>query len=194
MYFLRFVTRPKHPITVADPGFPQDGGANPPGGANIRFCQFFTKTAWNWKNLDLGASLMPPLQCYSQSCQPHGSQPFHDLTGNIPSFHHSNPEAFNGRTASGGGSNRQLFWEWPLTKEPTALWIALLDPPLYNYIWKSVRFLEIKIKYFSYVHITFQKWSILKIHSVPDGNVLFFRRCWPCIRFSRKLWQLWHVW
>ena len=172
MYFFRLVTRPKHPITVAEPGFPQDGGANPPGSANIRFCQM----------------------CYSQSRQSHGSQPFHDLTGNIPSFHHSNPEAVNGGTASGGGSHRQLFWEQLVTKELTALWIALLDPPLYNYIWKSVRFLEIKVKYFSYVHITFQKWCILKIHSVSGDNVLFFRRCWPCIRFSRKLWQLWHVW
>ena len=32
--------------TVADPGFPRRGGANPPGGgANIRFCQIFPKTA-----------------------------------------------------------------------------------------------------------------------------------------------------
>ena len=36
-----------------DPGFPRGGGANSPlGGANIRFCQIFPKTAWNWKNLD----------------------------------------------------------------------------------------------------------------------------------------------
>ena len=28
-----------------DPGFPVGGGANPLGGANIRFCQFFRKTA-----------------------------------------------------------------------------------------------------------------------------------------------------
>ena len=39
---------------VADPGFTRGGGANSPGGANIRFCQFFPKTAWNWKNLDPG--------------------------------------------------------------------------------------------------------------------------------------------
>ena len=39
--------------SVADPGFPRGGGANSPGGgANIRFCQIFPKTAWNWKNLD----------------------------------------------------------------------------------------------------------------------------------------------
>ena len=31
---------------VADPGFPRGGGANSPGGgANIRFCQNFPKTA-----------------------------------------------------------------------------------------------------------------------------------------------------
>ena len=47
--------------------------------------------------------------------------PFHDLTGTIPSFHHSNPEAVNGGIASGGGSNQQLFWEWPVTKELMAL-------------------------------------------------------------------------
>ena len=29
-------------------------------------------------------------------------------------------------TASGGGSCQQLFWEWPVTKKPAALWIALL--------------------------------------------------------------------
>ena len=52
---------------VEDPGFLREGGANSPGGANIRFCQIFTKTAWNWKNLDrrVGgrghASLAPPL-------------------------------------------------------------------------------------------------------------------------------------
>ena len=31
--------------SVADPGFPRGGGANLPGGANIRFCQIFPKTA-----------------------------------------------------------------------------------------------------------------------------------------------------
>ena len=40
--------------TVADLGFPRDVGVNPPGGANIRFCQIFPKTAWNWKNLAVG--------------------------------------------------------------------------------------------------------------------------------------------
>ena len=32
-------------IAVVDPGFPRGGGANFPGGANIRFCQKFPKTA-----------------------------------------------------------------------------------------------------------------------------------------------------
>ena len=47
---------------MAYPGFPRGGGANSPGGdANIRFYQILSKTAWNWKNLDGGASLMAPL-------------------------------------------------------------------------------------------------------------------------------------
>ena len=44
--------------------FPEVRVPNPPGGANIRFCQIFPKTAWNWKNLDHGrgrASLATPL-------------------------------------------------------------------------------------------------------------------------------------
>ena len=32
------------------PGFPVGGGANPPGGAYIPFCQKFRKIAWNWEN------------------------------------------------------------------------------------------------------------------------------------------------
>ena len=39
---------------VVDPGFPRSGGANPPGGANLRFHQIFLKTGRNWKNLDGG--------------------------------------------------------------------------------------------------------------------------------------------
>ena len=39
---------------VVDPGFPRSGGANPPGGANLRFYQIFLKTGRNWKNLDGG--------------------------------------------------------------------------------------------------------------------------------------------
>ena len=46
------------------------------------------------------------LQLYLQSRRPHGSRPFHGLTGTIPSFHHSIFEAVNGGTVSrmGGGS------------------------------------------------------------------------------------------
>ena len=42
---------------------PRRGRQLPGGGANIRFCQIFPKTAWNWMNLDPGgrASLAPPL-------------------------------------------------------------------------------------------------------------------------------------
>ena len=39
---------------VADPGFPPDGGANTPG-----VCQIFSKTAWNWKNLDSEGGARP---------------------------------------------------------------------------------------------------------------------------------------
>ena len=67
------------------------------------------------------------LQRYSQSRRPHGSGPFHDLPGTIPSFRRSNREAVNGGTASGGHSCHQYFWERPVTKEPAALWIALLE-------------------------------------------------------------------
>ena len=42
-------------------------------------------------------------------------------------FHHSIPEAMNRGTVSGGRSCWQLFWEWPVTKEQVALWIALLE-------------------------------------------------------------------
>ena len=70
------------------------------------------------------------LQCYSQSRWPQGSRLFHDLTGTIPSFHHSIPEAGNGRTVSEGRSCHLYFLpfckEWPVAKEPAALWIALL--------------------------------------------------------------------
>ena len=48
------------------------------------------------------SNLKVNLQRYSQSCRPHGSGPFQDLPGTIPLFHHSNPEAVNGGTASGG--------------------------------------------------------------------------------------------
>ena len=30
--------------------FPEEGGANPRGGANLLFGQFFPKTAWKWRN------------------------------------------------------------------------------------------------------------------------------------------------
>ena len=49
---------------------PEEGAPTPWGHANIRFCQIFPKTAWNWKNLDPqgGARssrppLDPPLVC-----------------------------------------------------------------------------------------------------------------------------------
>ena len=45
--------------------FPEEGAPTPQGGANIRICRFFPKTAWNWKNLDPQggrASPAPPLR------------------------------------------------------------------------------------------------------------------------------------
>ena len=39
--------------------FPEEGAPTPQGGANIRFCQIFPKTAWNWKNLDPGRARVP---------------------------------------------------------------------------------------------------------------------------------------
>ena len=42
------------------------------------------------------ATVRLDLQRYSQSHRPHSSQSFHDLTGAIPSFHRSIPEATNG--------------------------------------------------------------------------------------------------
>ena len=45
--------------------FPEEGAPTPRGGgANIRFCQIFLKTAWNWKNLGPqgGTCLARPLK------------------------------------------------------------------------------------------------------------------------------------
>ena len=52
--------------TVADPGFPRVGGANPKVGVPTYYSvKVFPKTAWKWKNLDRGggglASLAPHL-------------------------------------------------------------------------------------------------------------------------------------
>ena len=56
------------------------------------------------------------LQCYSQSRRPHGSRPFHNLTGTIPLFHRSTEKCPIGcewelpaGTPSRGGSSRQFF-------------------------------------------------------------------------------------
>ena len=72
------------------------------------------------------------LQHYSQSCGSHGYQPFHNLIGTIPLFHHSTEKCPIGcewelpaGTAS-GSLLPQAFWERPVAKEPAALWIAPL--------------------------------------------------------------------
>ena len=44
---------------VADPGFPRGGTPTLQGRANIRFCQNFPKTVWNWKNLGPGGTRIP---------------------------------------------------------------------------------------------------------------------------------------
>ena len=64
------------------------------------------------------------LQCYSQSCWPHGSRPFHDFDWYNSCGTEKCPLAVN-------GSHRQerplgafwpaVFWEWLVTKELAAL-------------------------------------------------------------------------
>ena len=76
------------------------------------------------------------LERYSQSRRPHGSRPFHDLTGTVPSFHHSIPDAVNGGMAPGDHSYQWLCWERLVTKKLAALWIALLICRLLK--WLSV--------------------------------------------------------
>ena len=54
-------------ISVADPGFPRRGGANPQGGgANLLFCPIFTENCMKMKEFGPGgggrASLAPPLR------------------------------------------------------------------------------------------------------------------------------------
>ena len=78
--------------------------------------------------------IMANLQCYSQSRRPHGSRPFHDLTGIIPLFHHSIPEAVNRRTVSGGHSCQQLFWERSVTNSAIHK-AAGLTFPSHSLIW-----------------------------------------------------------
>ena len=56
LYFHRIPTLSKKwkkclAISVADPGFPRGGDANPPGGQHTILTNF-PKIAWNWKNLD----------------------------------------------------------------------------------------------------------------------------------------------
>ena len=55
------VFRIKHINSVADPGFPRGVGANPTGGANIRFCQNFQKKLHEIERIRTPASLAPPL-------------------------------------------------------------------------------------------------------------------------------------
>ena len=48
--------------SVADPGFPRGGGANPKGGDNLLFGQFFSKTAWKWRKFAPGGRPSRPLR------------------------------------------------------------------------------------------------------------------------------------
>ena len=61
-------TRDSWILAGADPGFPVEGGANPPGRApTYDFAKIFQKTAWNWEKFGSwgaragGAPLDPPL-------------------------------------------------------------------------------------------------------------------------------------
>ena len=56
--------------------FLEEGAPTLQGGANIRFCQIFPKTAWNWKNSDPRGGARPkfyyvdpPLQRASDCCK-----------------------------------------------------------------------------------------------------------------------------
>ena len=46
VYILYFFSQP---TAVADPGFPRRGGANPKGGANLLFGQFFPENCMKMK-------------------------------------------------------------------------------------------------------------------------------------------------
>ena len=52
--YLIFFTPEVNHIQWRIQDFPEEGAPTPRGGTNIRFCQIFPKTAWNWKNLDPG--------------------------------------------------------------------------------------------------------------------------------------------
>ena len=62
------------------------------------------QTIWNRKKdvQDIRPGDVSSFDCAdSENRRPHGSRPFHNLTGIIPSFHHSIPEAVNGEQSLG---------------------------------------------------------------------------------------------
>ena len=81
------------------------------------------------------------LHCYSQSCQPHSSWLFHDLTGIISSFQHSIPEAVNGGTVSWGEAFLSVAFflfcrEWLVTN--SVVHKATVQPAtIQNGLWRA---------------------------------------------------------
>ena len=71
----------------------------------------------------LGTMRPAALQCYSQSCWPHGSQPFHDFHWYNSCGTEKCPLAVNGSCQQEWpwGVPVDVFWEWLVTKEPAAL-------------------------------------------------------------------------
>ena len=109
------------------------------------------------------------LQRYSQSHRPHGSRLclvlFHHFT--VPSVKLS-----MGEKASGGRSCRWYFWERPVTREPAALWIALLARQaaalLLTAISRVLNCCRVHVDFtdtFSQWNVALQNSSALKVHS-----------------------------
>ena len=97
--------------------FPEEGAPTPQGGANIRFCQNFPKTAWNWKNLDpqggrasLTPPLDPPLIIVERYLNKNTFQ--YHLLAHGTCFSSQPPDVSTGR----GSSSEHVWtslWSWP---------------------------------------------------------------------------------
>ena len=80
-------------------GAPTAGGR---GGANIRICQIFPKTAWNWKNLDPGRGGVP-------------CAPLRSATGNGKSWTCSSPGYMEKLKCNGLIRNWESFFQFRFT-------------------------------------------------------------------------------
>ena len=93
--------------------------------------------AWyhSWKSLKpwMGNTLwvISAVQHYSQSHQPCCSRPFHDFNWYNSCGTEKCPLALPAGMALGPA----VFWEWPVTKEQAALWIALVSDHLERRTW-----------------------------------------------------------